>query len=186
MQLREIDYILAIAQYRSVTRAAEHLGISQPTLSKYLAGFEKRLGVRLFSKSGRFLTLTYAGESYVQMATQIKTLTGDFNERLRHIASMQEGRLAIGIGPIRARDCLPILLPVFREEYPYYRIDILESSTEQQIQKLLDGEIQVALFPAFTALMDRYPDLCFETIAVEQFKLCTTRDSLLAAQGVWK
>ena len=82
LDLKDIDYVLAVAQYQSVSQAAKALFISQPALSKYLGNLEKRLGVPLFDRSGRQLALTEAGELYVKYAREIARSADGLREAL--------------------------------------------------------------------------------------------------------
>ena len=71
MDFRELSYVLAIAKHQNITKAAEALYVGQPTLSKFLMALEDDLGLKLFRKLGHKYVLTYAGERYVDKATQI-------------------------------------------------------------------------------------------------------------------
>ena len=72
MHLKEAEYVLAIERHRTIYRAAEELGITQPSLSRFLQGLEQELGVKLFERSGKRLVLTYAGKQYIQLAISFK------------------------------------------------------------------------------------------------------------------
>ena len=74
MDYRDLKYVLAIAKYQNLTKAAEVLYIGQPTLSKFLVSLEHELGTPLFRKIGRRYILTYAGERYVEKAEEILRL----------------------------------------------------------------------------------------------------------------
>jgi len=71
MEFREFQYVIAIAKYQNITKAAESLYIGQPTLSKFLKNLEDELGVSLFRKAGHKYHLTYVGERYLEKAEQI-------------------------------------------------------------------------------------------------------------------
>ena len=74
MDFRELSYVLAIAKYQNITKAANALYITQPTLSKFLQSLEDQLGQKLFRKLGHRFILTYAGERYVARAKEILEL----------------------------------------------------------------------------------------------------------------
>ena len=69
MNLKEQTYVCVLAECGNITKAAERLFISQPALSIYISTLEKNLGVRLFDRSGKRFTLTWAGEMYVEKAS---------------------------------------------------------------------------------------------------------------------
>ena len=63
MELKDIDYLIAVAKYGNISKAAESLYISQPALSKYITGLEKRVNLPVVNRIGNRVVLTYAGES---------------------------------------------------------------------------------------------------------------------------
>ena len=71
MDFRDLSYVLAIAKYQNITKAAETLYVGQPALSKFLKSLEADIGQPLFRKLGNKYVLTYAGERYVEKASQI-------------------------------------------------------------------------------------------------------------------
>ena len=71
MDFKDLSYILAVAKYQNITRAAESLYITQPTLTKFIQNTEKHLNQKLFKKIGNRFVLTYAGERYAAKATEI-------------------------------------------------------------------------------------------------------------------
>lgn len=74
VDFRDLSYVLAIAKYQNITKAADALYITQPTLTKFLQSLESQMGQKLFRKLGHRFVLTYAGERYVSKATEILNL----------------------------------------------------------------------------------------------------------------
>lgn len=95
MEIRHMQYLVTIAEYRSITRAAEALYISQPSLSHCVAKAEKELGARLFDRSTSPMTLTYAGETFVNLARQILSLDQTMQQEFRDISQNMKGRRRI-------------------------------------------------------------------------------------------
>ena len=71
MDFKELQYILCIAKNNSISKAAKELYISQPSLSKYLQNFERKLNIKFFDRAGNNFILTYAGETYIRYAKEI-------------------------------------------------------------------------------------------------------------------
>ena len=71
MELHELDYFVTIAQLGNITKAAQQLYVSQPTLTKSLQRLEEEVGLPLFQRTGRRLVLTYAGERYLARAKEL-------------------------------------------------------------------------------------------------------------------
>lgn len=113
----EFLYITTIAKYKSISKSAQKLYISQPSLSQCLSTVEERIGTKLFIRSQKGLTLTYAGEEYCKMATDILQIYNDFENSITQLNEMKRGRITFGItnflGPLH----LPSVLP-FTENIP--------------------------------------------------------------------
>ena len=85
MDFRELNYVLAIEKYQNITKAADSLYVSQPTLSKFLMNLENTLGQKLFRKLGNKYILTYVGEQYVKTAKEILLLKSNLDIQLADI-----------------------------------------------------------------------------------------------------
>ena len=103
MDFRELRYVLSVASHQNLTRAAQELYISQPSLSKYLQNLERTTGMRLFDRQGNRLRLTYAGERYVRYARQMLLMKRDMDEELGEIAREERGRIRVAIPILRLR-----------------------------------------------------------------------------------
>ena len=99
MNSKAQEYILTIARERSLSRAAEKLFITQPALSLFLSRLEEQLQIRLFERTSRGLTLTYAGERYVAFARNCLAMERSFDQELCDIQACRKGRIRIGTSP---------------------------------------------------------------------------------------
>ncbi|MBQ0001270.1 MAG: LysR family transcriptional regulator [Clostridiales bacterium] len=172
MDFREINYILAIARHQNITRAADSLFISQPTLSKFLISLENDLGLKLFRKVGHKYFLTYAGERYVAKASEILRLKQDLDGELSEIRKTNAGTLSIGFTPLRCTYMLPAALPIFREKYPNVKLNLTEAVSSELDNILAGGKLEVgfSLRP-----LQANPRMDYETIMTEQLYLCTKK-----------
>lgn len=102
MDFRELTYVTMVAECKSVTAAAKKLYISQPSLSQILSKVEQDVGVKLFDRNASPITLTYAGEKYVETARKILSLNKNLRREL-----MEKGKLDLFISPRKAED-LPL------------------------------------------------------------------------------
>ncbi len=117
MNLKEQEYVCALAENGTITAAAKELFISQPALSIYINNLEKSLGVRLFERVGKQFILTYAGEQYVEKAKLILQLSHELDEKLKDITGNYSGRIRIGVQLRRATDFCPLLLPLTKRSF---------------------------------------------------------------------
>ena len=147
MEIRHMHYLVTIAEYRSITRAAEVLYVSQPSLSHCVAKAEAELGAKLFDRSTSPLTLTYAGEKFVDIARQILALDGTMQREFRDISQNMRGRLRVGMPHERATFMLPEIMPRFSREYPMVDV-IVTTGSRYSLYKGLDrGQLDFVIVP---------------------------------------
>lgn len=139
-----MDYLFAIEEEQSLTRASQRLFIAQSTLSMYLNRLESELGVKLFDRSKSPVLPTPAGRIYLDELKRIQKIEKNLLRTMDQIAHPQQ-TLTIGIGPARANNWMPLVLPVFRESYPDVAIHIIEQGDETLIRGLRSGKFDVAL-----------------------------------------
>lgn len=145
MELKEALYLYTVAKYKNITRAAEELHISQPSLSKYISQYEYTLGVPLFTRVKNHLSLTYAGEVYAETAQKILSLNRQLDKRIRDIQKLKDGRIVIGIPAAIGAYVLPRVLPVFQRRYPSIRVDIVESTSLELEESTVNNELDFAI-----------------------------------------
>lgn len=177
MDFRELTYVLAIAKHQNITKAAESLYVSQPTLSKFLMSLEDELGLKLFRKLGHRYQLTYAGERYVDKAQQILCLKNDLDTELADILKRDVGVVNAAFSPMRCSYMLPYALPAFQAARPNVRVNIFEGYSDENDRKLLDGQLEVAFY---TKPNDLNPLIEYETLWDEELLICTCQDHPLA------
>jgi len=136
IEIRELEYILTLAEERSFSRAAERCYISQPQLSKLVRRAEARLGVGLFDRSTHPLTLTAEGET---LLPQIRKLHGEYQELLRSSAALRRDRradLTLAAPSFFCTYSLPPLIQSFDRVAPGFRVRLIESN-DQDLKALL-------------------------------------------------
>ena len=139
MNLKEQQYIVALANYGNMTQAAKYLGVTQPALSSYLASVEAGLGFSLFERTGRRLIPTYLGEVYLEKARKILALGEEFQQQVDQAVSGYEGRLRVGVPLRRAPQLIPSALKVFRRYYPNIEL-IFQEGNQGVLLQLLEQE----------------------------------------------
>ena len=177
MDFREFEYVIKVAEHRSVTRAAEDLHISQPALSRYLRGVEEALDVRLFDRSTIPMSLTYAGERYIESARRILMENNRLLKELRDITQHMTGKLKIGTSHDRASYMMPRLLPPFLQKYPGIDVEVYTDSGQKLTQALREGRIDLILLPETAATQARQR----ETLGISAQKIYT-EEIVLAAR----
>ena len=124
MEIRVLRYFLTVVREENVTRAAEILHITQPTLSRQIAQMEEEMGVRLFDRSTRRMTLTQEGMLLRRRAEEILTLVDKTEKELTEQQEKIEGIVSIGCGDLAAVQRLAGLLEEFHQDYPRVSFDL--------------------------------------------------------------
>lgn len=169
MDLRQFQYISAVARFRNVTKAADSLFISQSALSHYIKSAEDELGVRLFDRSTTPISLTDAGRCYMESAQRILLENERLMKELRDITNHMSGTLKIGTSGDRCSYMIPKLLPEFYAKFPEIRVDVVTEGGSSLSKMLRDGAIDLVLLPSLPE--DRDPSFVYEKLYTEELLL---------------
>lgn len=121
--LRQIEYFVAVAEYGAFGAAADALAVSQPSLSKQLSTMEAELGIRLFERTSRRVTLTPTGRAVLARGRSILSEVRDFKAVARGTSSLFAARLSIGVLPSIGAYFMPIANRRLHALYPDLRLD---------------------------------------------------------------
>lgn len=144
MELRVLNYFVATAQELNMTRAAQKLLVSQPALSRQIADLEDELGVKLFNRQPRHLTLTPAGQYLYEQAKEILTLASKTKSNLQS-SSVISGDLTIAAGESFAMQRLMNIVSNIIRDYPTVKIHILSGDYEFAERRLDTGAVDFAV-----------------------------------------
>jgi DNA-binding transcriptional LysR family regulator len=145
MELRQIRYVLAVAEERSFSRAAARLHLAQPSLSQQIAKLENMLGVLLFHRLPQHIELTDAGLRFVQVARELVDQAEGLEREMRSYANGETGRLLVGSLPITGAYVLPRVIPDFTQRFPGVELKLVEDTSSQLEQLLVRGKIDISL-----------------------------------------
>lgn len=145
MTLQQLKYILAIDRHRNFAKAAEVLGVTQPTLSSMLSKLEEELDVRLFDRTNKSVRPTLVGEKIIRQARRVCQETERIGELVAEEREEVSGRLRIAIGPSIAPYVLPQFIRHYTEDYPDVTLTIDEVNAEGMVRGLLQDEKDVAI-----------------------------------------
>lgn len=179
MDFRELQYILCIARNQNLTKASQELYISQPSLSKFLHTLENNMGIKMFNRLGNKFVLTYAGERYVEYAKRILLIKKDLDDEINDISALRDGRLNIAFPQTRCSYMAPAILPEFKMAYPNIKINLLEASSNQLENYVLNGKVDVAILNGPV----NHSDLAYEILGKEEIILVVSKDHPLANSG---
>lgn len=144
MELRVLNYFVAVAQEGNMTHAAQKLLISQPALSRQIADLEDELGVKLFSRKSRRLTLTPAGQYLLEQAKEILALTAKTKSNLES-SSFISGDLTIAAGESIGMQRIMNVVSAIIKEHPTVKIHLLSGDYRYAERKLTNGTVDFAV-----------------------------------------
>ena len=170
--LKKYEYVIAVAKHGGISQAAEHLGVSQPTFSKYLKKIEGELGVELFDRSTLPLRLTEAGKCFVEAGKRMIDVDRQLSKQLEEIRSGGSTVVRIGISPSRSQYMLPDIIALYKQRCPSVTVVIEERTTAELNKRLTEGELDLVI-----SLLDR------DTAEFERVELFDKRVMLAAPEG---
>ena len=157
MDLKQLEYIVTIAESSSVSDAAQRLFISQSGLNQQLVKLERDLGVQLFERGKRHFHITRAGEIYVQNAREILKIKRNTYAELSEIRNDMSGEISLGLTHEHGIDIFTGIYPEFHEKYPGIRFHLLEQMVAEQERLIQDGRLDCGIL-----MMDENREMNFE------------------------
>lgn len=145
MNLRDLRYLVALAEHRHFGRAAASCFVSQPTLSTQIRKLEDELGVTLVERSPRKVMLTPTGHQVAERARRIVGDVEQMKEVARRSRNPEAGTVRLGIFPTLAPYLLPHVVPTIRRRYPALELQLVEEKSDLLLTRLRDGRLDAAL-----------------------------------------
>ncbi|MBM9504632.1 LysR family transcriptional regulator [Actinacidiphila acididurans] len=157
----------AVARHEHVTRAAQELGMPQPTLSRAMARLEADLGVALFARHGRAVRLTPAGLTFRRAAERALAEVERAAEAVREDADPESGRVAFGFLHTLGAETVPALLRAFRAAHPRVRFQLVQTYGEAMLEQLRAGELDLCL----TSPLPQQPGVAVRKLDEQRLRL---------------
>ncbi len=145
MNLQQLEYVIAVDTHRHFARAAEKVFVTQPTLSMMIRKLEDELGVRIFDRSRQPVEPTPEGRNIIIRARQILADVGALRDMTQELRFEVSGELRLAVIPTLAPYLLPLFLKSFVEKYPSLKTTIRELVTDDIIEGLKDGTLDIGL-----------------------------------------
>lgn len=180
MEMRQLHYFLAVAEELSFSQAARRLNMAQPPLTRQIRQLEQELSVQLFERNSRRVELTEVGTVFVAEARRILEQVERSIETAQRASRGEVGRLVVAFEGSSAYDIIPTSLKNYCEQFPDVELVVLGLTTEQQVEALHKGEIQVG----FVVPPLRHEEgLVIETVLEEPLVLALPEAHPFAAQA---
>src|SRR6266545_7492871 len=145
MELRSLSYFTRIAELGSITRAASHLHLAQPALTRHVQRLEEELGVALFTRANRGVRLTEAGQKLLESAARILRDVERTGDEIRAHDAHPSGRIILGITPTLCPVLVPELFARMRADFPRVELKVMHAGMIRLEEFLIDGRVDIAL-----------------------------------------
>ncbi|MBB1088453.1 LysR family transcriptional regulator [Lysobacter sp. SG-8] len=182
MNLRDLKYLVALAEHKHFGRAAAASFVSQPTLSTQIRKLEDELGVALVERAPRRVMLTPVGHEVAERARKVIAEVEQMSEIARRSQDPEAGSVRLGMFPTLGPYLLPHVVPAIRERFPRLELLLVEEKTDQILARLRDGRLDAALL----ALPLHDDQLHVEPLFDEPFLLAVPRAHPMAERGPLK
>ena len=177
MELRVLNYFLAIAREENITRAAQMLHITQPTLSRQIMQLEQELGVKLFNRSNHNIVLTEDGMLLKRRAQELISLADKTRQELIHNENNISGEIMIGSGEFRSTKILAKIMADFRERHPLVKYNLYSGNADNIKDYIERGLLDIGVMGEPIDI--RKYDFAFMPVK-EKWGVLVQKDSLLA------
>jgi len=145
MELRSLHYFVRIAELGSITRAAAHLHVAQPALTRHVQRLEEELNVALFTRANRGVRLTEAGQKLLDGATRILRDIERTGDEIRAQDAHPSGKIILGITPTLCPVLVPDLFARMRRDYPMIELKVMHAGMVRLEEFIIDGRVDIAL-----------------------------------------
>lgn len=176
MNEKHMQYVLTVLKEGSFTNAAKKLYVSQPSLSQIIKTAESNLGAPIFDRSTDPITLTPAGQLYVEAARQVTTISTNLRKQVEELSKEEFGTIRFGISVQRGMELLPELYPRFKKRFPHVGLELHEQGSATMEKSVLGGEVGIALLTT----SPRHEELVYDLIQEEKLVLIVNRECELA------
>jgi LysR family hydrogen peroxide-inducible transcriptional activator len=182
MNLRDLQYLVSLADHKHFGRAAAASFVSQPTLSTQIRKLEDELGVTLVERAPRKVMLTPVGHDIAERARRILAEVDQLKESARRTRDPEAGSVRLGIFPTLGPYLLPHVLPKIRERFPRLELLLIEEKTEVVLRQLREGRLDVGVLALPLHDEQLHVEFLFEepfVLAVPQSHALASRSSLM-------
>lgn len=176
MNFKHIQYVLTVLREGSITGASKKLFVSQPALSQTIKQIEQDLGAAIFDRSTDPISLTSAGQRYVEAAQQMLDIDRNLRAHIAETKKEVHGRMRVGISVQRGIQLLPQVIPDFARRYPFVKIELVEHGSDTLERLTAEGQCDLAIITT----SEKPNRLRYVLIENEQLVLLASRSTQLA------
>lgn len=178
MELRQLEYFYMVSKLNSFTRAAEHMHVAQPSVTSAIQKLEGELGLQLFDRAQKKVTLTAEGQILHQRAVRILHEISETLVEMKDFANINKGTIKIGVPPMIGAYMFPDIFTHFKKAYPGVNLFMFEEGSLSALKKLETAELDLGLIilPAMTDMLHTLP------VMTQEIMLCVSCNNPLASR----
>ena len=169
LELRLLEHALAVGQHRNFARAAEALGLTQPSLSRSVASLEKALGVTLFDRTSKGVVPTAFGRLLLERGASVVQREADLRQEIRALAGLEAGTLAVSAGPYPAETIVATAIGRLSSTYPGLEVRFLAADPAEIVRDVLAERIDIGV--ANAEGLENDPRLSVEKLLPQRYFL---------------
>ncbi|MEF9934306.1 MAG: selenium metabolism-associated LysR family transcriptional regulator [Clostridium sp.] len=145
MDFKQIEAFVNVAKYKSFSKAADAIYLSQPTISAHIASLEQELAITLFDRNGKDIRLTHGGSLFLEYAINLINIRNTAITNLADYNNKIAGKLTVASSTAPCRFILPKLVSTFRRSHGDVTFDIKEESTKNVVDMIIGGESEIGI-----------------------------------------
>ncbi len=181
MELRQLEYFITVSRLKNLTRAAEQVYVTQPTITMAIQKLEEELGVSLFDRSKKNFSLTAEGEIFLQRVDATLQGLKDAVAEIQDYVNLQKGTIKLGLPPMLGTYFLPPILIDFQKRFPAIEIATVEAGGSMRTRELVKaGEIDVGI----VVISECEPQLDTIPLAKGEIAVCLAKEHPLSRRPV--
>lgn len=176
MNMKHIQYVLTVLREGSITGASKKLYVSQPALSQTIKQIEQDLGAPIFDRTTDPISLTFAGQKYVDAAQRMLDIDRNLRAQIAELKDEIHGKIRVGISVQRGLQLLPQVIPEFARLYPFVKVELVEYGSDTLERMTSEGQCDISL----VATSEKPNKLNYVLIENERVVLMAARSTDLA------
>lgn len=145
MEIRKLEYLMAVCEHMNMTKAAQALHVAQPSISNSIKSLEEELGFEIFDRSKRQLQLTDKGKVLHDRAKALLGHVEDVTREMIDLGNTRTGTIKLGIPPMIGTILFPKILIDYKERYPYIQLQLSEDGSLETKRKIMAGEVDLGI-----------------------------------------
>lgn len=179
MNFNHLCYFVAVAKYESITKAADAVHMSQPSITAAIKDLEKEFSLRLFDRIGNKITLTDSGKKFLVLANNLINDFDNFSKRASELNTQNHSTLKLGIPAVLGSFYFKRIIPDFQKQNPHIRLEIEEVPTLVGTARIIDSKLDLLIG---TSDNECYPNCASSAIFKTELMLAVSKDHPLAGQ----